>query len=67
MKPTFNWKAGMQLLIFFVILYSGFIYLTFINEPSGGWKGSLHNIRYPIVVLTPPVMIYEVIKKFRGR
>lgn len=57
----------MRVLIFFVVLYSLFIYVAFMNEPSDGWKGTIHKSRYPFAFLAPPLMIYAVVQTFRGK
>lgn len=62
-----NWKGGLGALFFCCVFYALFIYFTFVNEPIDGWKGSLHNFRYPFAAIAPIVMAYGIFQKFREK
>lgn len=62
----YDWKKGLRALVFCVIIYMGYIYLMFFIEPSGGWRGLSHNLRYPIAVIAPMMMGIAVYHIFKG-
>ncbi|MFM7852624.1 MAG: hypothetical protein ACKO96_12090 [Flammeovirgaceae bacterium] len=66
LKKSVNWKGGLRAAAVCVVIYVGYIYLMFFAEPSGGWSGVSHNLRYPIAVIAPLMMAFAVYHIFRG-
>lgn len=66
MKSPVNWKGGLRALVYFSAVYFAFLYFMFFIEPVGGWRGSLHFLKYPAAVIAPVVFLVVVYKIFKG-
>lgn len=66
-KSPINWKGGFRALAYFLAIYCAFIYFMFFNEPADGWKGVLHNLKYPAAIVAPVFFALVTYQTFKGK